>query len=177
MHQDLHDIVQRYAEVAQKVNRREMKRFIEYIEERWAPDPNDIWPEDGYTDAGAFALCVWDEAFRARSPPPNPGHEPCDAERAKQVLLHVPLESFADWAHSPLTNPQPDDEIAKRLGLLKAFLQGQLDASKTRLAAPLEIPADFATLMSITDGMGGLGVPSETDSLMLVYPLEVYLAI
>lgn len=97
-------------------------------------------------------------------------------QRANQVLLHVPLESLADLAYSPLTNPQPDDEIAKRLGLLKAFLQGQLDASKTRLAAPLKIPADFATLMSITDGMGGVGVPSETDSLMLVYPLEKYLA-
>lgn len=102
-------IIQRYGEVADAVNRREMKRFTDGARQGWAPEPPEEWEPhgEGYTDEGAFALCVYDLAFGGS---PERQGQLCEAEKLDQVLLHPPLDAFVDVIDKPLSNPVPKED-------------------------------------------------------------------
>lgn len=158
--------VQRYGQVADAVNRRQLHRFIEKIRERWDPTPveNSEPRAEGYTDEGAFALCVYQLAF-GRSPERN--GQLCEAEQRDQVLLHSPVEAFVDEVPTPLAEPVPRSELDARLDLLRAQLQEQS-------GRVVQLPSQFQEVLSITNGINGAGVPSETANTVLVYPLPCY---
>src|ERR1700712_3392069 len=51
-------------------------------------------------------------------------------------------------------------------------MQEQLATATEGVTQAVELPGDFETLMSITDGIGAAGVPAEANDLELVYPLD-----
>ena len=164
---DLAATVQRYGQVADAVNRREMKRFIEEVRRRWEPDPLEEWDPKGagYTDEGAFALCVYKLVFQ--SPPERHG-QLCEAEEKDQVLLHHPPEHFVDQVLPPLAEPAPQAEVETTLTSLRAQLQTQLDQATVTEPRILQLPDDFIELMLMANGIRGAGVPSETAETILV---------
>lgn len=174
-HEELTAVIQRYGEVADAVNRREMQRFIDEVKSKWHPESEDeaIEPRlDGYTDAGAFNLHIYQLVFEDPDPPRPTTDQPlCDAEKYNQVLFQPPLESLVDLIPKPLANPLPSDQATVKLEALEAALSRQ-QAEASASTQQVHLPEDFATLMASTNGVYGAGVPSETADLELVFPLE-----
>ena len=117
---ELAAILQHYNQVVEAVNRREMKRFIDGIRQKWRPPPTDNSEEgeyfgEGYTDEGAFNLCVYQNAF-ADHDPERQG-DLCEAEQLNQILLEPPLDALVDRIPRPLREP-----------LALADLQAKLEA-------------------------------------------------
>ncbi|KAK5715873.1 hypothetical protein LTR15_009698 [Elasticomyces elasticus] len=166
-HRKLAAMIEHYGEVADTVNRREMRRFIEEVRQMWATRPPqevewDPWGE-GYTDEGAFTRCVYDLAFRESPERQGPL---CEAEEKDEVLL-FPVEDLENEIDEPLSDPLPPDELEEKLSSLEAKLQKQSANSKS-----IHLPDDFKVLMSITNGIEGAGVPAETANTILVYHLD-----
>ncbi|KAK5695727.1 hypothetical protein LTR17_024451 [Elasticomyces elasticus] len=150
----LRNAIERYGEVADAVNRREMTRFAKFIRERWDPDV-DEWDGrwgptgckgEGYTEEGGLALCIWKLAFRDYEPERQ--GQLCEAERRNQILLHPPLDAFVDEIPKPLADPAPD--IETKFEELRVLLQEQYDrnvvvavkeAQPSRHTMPPEISA------------------------------------
>lgn len=170
---ELPAVIKRYGEVADAVNRREMQRFIDEVMSKWHPETEDeaIEPHlDGYTDAGAFNLHIYQLAFGDVDPPRPTDRPLCDAENGNQVLLQPPVESLVDLIPKPLADPSPSNEVTVKLEALETALRKQAEASRSM--QKVYLPQDFATLMTSTNGVVGAGVPSETAHLELIFPLE-----
>lgn len=167
----MQEVVQRYGEVARSVNQREFKRFCDDIRQKWNPLPpppeDEFWEEghrgEGWTEEGAFAMCVYQEAVGSPTDNLPERQEPlCEAEIRKQVLFR-PLDSLlGEIRHGPLFDPQPEEKIREALATLKADLQRQADETAPTESISVELPKDFEQLVRITDGVSGAGVPSET---------------
>lgn len=168
---DLAATIQRYGEVAEAVNRREMKRFVEEVRHKWDPDPPEEWERrgEGYTDEGALALCIYHLAFE--DDPIREG-QLCEAEELDQVLLRPLIDDFADEIEKPIEQLPTQPEIEQQISLLKGQLQRQVQEAGTMNAADIHLPHDFIHLMSITNGIYGAGVPAETSFAHLVYNIR-----
>ncbi|KAK5734517.1 hypothetical protein LTR17_008877 [Elasticomyces elasticus] len=176
-HEDLAAIIQRYGQVAEAVNRREMARFTEEVRQMWASNPPeeedwDPWGE-GYTDEGAFTLCVYKLAFLGS---PERHGQLCEAEEKDQVLLHLPVDALGEKIRAPLRSPAPQGELEEKLCSLRTQLQDQLDQSVASNTKSIQLPGDFKDLMLITNGIRGAGVPAETAYTVLVYPVKEHYA-
>ncbi|KAK4948832.1 hypothetical protein LTR10_012205 [Elasticomyces elasticus] len=173
-HQDLAAIIQRYGQVANAVNQREMERLIEEVRQKWATNPP---PEvehlykrgEGWTEEGAFALCIRDIAGLWI---PDRQGQRCEAEEMDQVLLHVPVDELVNEIPAPLADPAPLDKMVEKAVLLRAQLQTQSDQSASSNTRNIELPEDFKELMSVTNGINGAGVPAVTDQTVLVHSLN-----
>ncbi|KAK5675698.1 hypothetical protein LTS10_011798 [Elasticomyces elasticus] len=176
-HEDLATIIQRYGRVAEAVNRREMERFTEEVRQMWASNPpeEEDWDPrgEGYTDEGAFTLCVYKLAFLGS---PERQGQLCEAEEKDQVLLHLPVNALAEQICAPLTHPAPQGELEEKLSSLKAQLQDQLNQSVASNTRSIQLPKDFKDVMLMTNGICGAGVPAETAYTVLVYPLNEHYA-
>lgn len=180
----LKEIVERYGRVAQSVNQKEFHEMIDFIRERWDPLPpaEEEWLDDedhtyrykGWTEEGAFAMCVYQHAFWPNRNDPKRQGPGCEAEEKDQVYFR-PLASFLDDFPKPIRDPRPADEISEHLDKLRNALQLQLDRSAPSSGLRLELPQDFAELMRLTDGVEGAGVPSQIDGLTLVWPLKYHI--
>ena len=173
-HHELETAVQRYAEVANAVNERGMQRFIDRIVSDSNPEPESEYTEphyDGYTDVAAINLYIYQIAFQDMDPPRE---EPrCEAERYNQVLLRPPITSLLDCIPKPLADPPPSDQVLAQLECINAALRQQVEVAGTMQPAQLELPQDFRTLMTLTNGIQAAGIPAETQQTILVYPLEL----
>ena len=175
-HDQLPAVIQRYGEVADAVNRREMQRFIDEVTLKWHPEPEDEATEphlDGYTDAGVLNLHIFLLAFDHMDSPQPPATDDrplCDAERYNQVMFQPPVESLVDLIPKPLADPSPSDQVKVKLEVLEAALRQQVEESGG--TQQVYLPQDFATLMALTNGVQGAGVPAETAHLELISPLE-----
>lgn len=173
----LGDIVQRYGQVAEAVNRREFKRFVGELKELWSPLPaaDEEWEEgyrgEGWTDEGAFALCVFQQAMNPNMPyVPHRKPPRCEAEERNQVLP-ISVESLLEEHHifsGPLFDPQPREKISEALAYLRAMLQQQADDHGLSEGITVELPKDFEDLLRVSDGINGAGIPSETAETWLV---------
>jgi hypothetical protein len=170
------DVIHRYEEVARSVNQREFQRFVEEIRQKWHPLPpvEDFWEPgyrgEGWTEDGAFALCVFQEAMGSSSCDQPEHQEPlCEAEKKNQVLFR-PMDSLlGDIRHGPLFDPQPEDKISEALSALLLGLQRQANNAAVPLEpTSVELPKDFEELLRTTDGISGAGIPSETAGTYLV---------
>ncbi|KAK5685428.1 hypothetical protein LTS10_003506 [Elasticomyces elasticus] len=128
----LRNVIKRYGEVAEAVNRREMARFANFMRERWDPEAVDEWDGrwgptgckgEGYTEAGGLALCIW--KLGVRDYEPERQGQLCEAERRNQILLHPPIDAFADRIPKPLADPVPG--VEKKFKEFKVRLQEQYD--------------------------------------------------
>lgn len=172
----LQTIIHRYAQVADEVNQKEFKRFTQEIRAKWHPLPpaQDEWEEgyrgEGWTDEGAFTLCVYQLSTGSDKPHREEGPL-CEAEKRNQVLFRRPLESLIDdYWKKPLREPLLENEIVEGLARLRDGVQRQLSED----AADVDLPEDFESLMRITNGVHGAGVPSETAYTVLVKPLGAH---
>lgn len=181
----LKDVVERYGRAAQSVNQREFNRLVKFIRERWDPLPpaEEEWLDDethtdryrGWTEEGAFAMCVYKHAFYPGGYEPERQGPLCEAEEKDQVYFR-PIESFVDEFPKPFSDSRPTDEISEHLEKLRNDLQLQLDEYAPSSKHRVDIPQDFADLMHLTDGVKGAGVPSLTNGLDLVFPLKYHVA-
>ncbi|KAK4565765.1 hypothetical protein LTR86_003614 [Recurvomyces mirabilis] len=170
--EDLAATIHRYAEVANMVNRREMTRFIQDVRQRWHPEPLEDWEPprpEGYTDEGAFNLCVYELAFGGREP--HRDGELCEAEFKNEVLLRS-TDDLVDLIPKPCTDPAPQSEVQERLHTLRGLLQEQLNQPPATDGMAIQLPKDFEELVSLTNGINGAGVPSETAYTELIRPLD-----
>ena len=175
--EDLAAAVQRYAEVATTVNRREMTRFIDEIRQRWHPKPPEEWElprSEGYTDEGVFNLCIYEQAFNDMEP--HRDGELTEAELNNEVLLLPSTEGLIDFIPKPLAEPAPQDELNEKLDALKNQLQERSDQTAITDTMAIQLPSEFIKLMSMTNGLNGAGVPSETAETVLVRPLNEHRA-
>ena len=115
---DLAATIQRYGQVAEAVNRREMERFIQEVRQKWDPEPPEGWEPrgEGYTDEGALALYIYCLAFEQD---PDRQGQLSEAEKLDQVSLQPPIHAFVDEIPKPLEPPPTVTEIRQRLVLLK----------------------------------------------------------
>lgn len=186
--QTLPEVIRRYGEVAEIVNRREMDRFIAQVRSRWNPRSHEEeYRFEGWTDEGALTKCVYELAFYSQDRPeaivdPNGS----DAEVNEQVQIKPSLDEIMNYVAKPLIVP-PVSEIERQKVLrnIKAGLEQQTIASGIDPTA-LELPEDLEILLSTVKGINGAGVPAETAYARLVYefggdyppdkmPEEVYL--
>ncbi|KAK4609710.1 hypothetical protein CLAFUR0_14518 [Fulvia fulva] len=173
----MEDVIHRYEEVAESVNQREFKRFVEEIRQKWHPLPpvEEFWEPgyrgEGWTEDGAFARCVYAEATGFA--PDIQREEPlCEAEKKNQVLFR-PLDSLLnDIIRGPLYDPKPEDKISKALSALLSGLQRQATDTASSEPISLELPRDSQKLLRITDGIQGAGLPSETANTDLVSGID-----
>lgn len=178
----MRDVVNRYGEVAKTVKQREFKRFTEEIRQKWNPLPEPAEDEfepghraEGWTDEGAFAMCVFQEARDTFGTDIQPSRrEPlCEAERRNQVYFGSMETLFHEiFPNGPLYDPRPEDGISEALTVFKADLQRQADETAPSEPVTVEVPQDLAELMRVTDGVSGAGIPSETAWTFLVGPLR-----
>lgn len=172
--EELARVIHRYGEIADMVNHREMNRFIEEIRQRWKPGTHEEdWRYDGWTDEGAFTRCIYTEAFFDDAfPAPDPDTPgTTQAEQEGQVQFHPTIDEIMDHVDRPLAEPLPQSEIAEKLDRQRRAIQEQLraaDFSATQ-ASEAKLPADIGPLFSITNGIKGAGVPTETADTSLVY--------
>lgn len=173
--EELARVIQRYGEVADMVNHREMKRFIQEIRQRWNPLPHEEdWRYEGWTDEGAFTRCIYTRAFYISALPEPDLNRPdiTQAEEEGQVQFHPTLDEIMDYVDKPLAEPRPQSEITEMLNRQREAIQQQLRAAgfSATQASEAKLPADIGMLFSITNGINGAGVPSETAYTSLVYP-------
>lgn len=181
----LKDTVQRYASVAKSTTRKEFDHFINHIRDRWAPlppitnlsedDSHHIYRHPGWTEEGAFAMCLCKLLFWPYSENHfrQGGRVLCPAEEEGQVLLR-PTEELIEDLQGPLFEAREEGDIVMGLEKLREGLQKQVDASmpKNDHSVRVELPSDFGELMRVTDGVGAAGVPSRNNGLQLIYPLK-----
>ncbi|CZT15850.1 uncharacterized protein RCC_01686 [Ramularia collo-cygni] len=112
-------------------------------------------------------------AFGDVDPPRGNDRGLCDAEVYNQVwLLQRSVEEvLGELIPRPFKEALPAEEVVRKLEILEGALREQIETSG-RVEQVLHLPRDFTTLMRLTDGVHGAGVPSETDHLELVFPLE-----
>lgn len=149
--------------------------FVQEIRERWHPLPpaeHDGEPgyrAKGWTDEGAFAMCVFQQAMGPyMSIKPKRCGSLCEAEGKNQVLLR-PLDALlCDIRSGPLFVPQPRNQISEALTALRGGLQRQ--ATETMPSEPISVgvPGDLEELLHVTDGVAGAGLPSETANTYLI---------
>ncbi|KAI5356667.1 hypothetical protein Slin14017_G129500 [Septoria linicola] len=165
----LQDVINRYEQVAKMVNEREMNRLINQVRELWNPiyaPGADVWEDnyhgEGWTEEGAFTLCVSQLAF-CPSPSackPKRTGQVCEAEEMNQVLFR-PVVSLVEDITPPTAEPLPEGEISGQLVSLRAAIQTAFNESYPSEAKSVELPKDYEELMHITSCIHGAGIPSE----------------
>lgn len=165
----LEDVITRYEQVAKMVNEREMNRLIKQVRELWDPvyvpeaeewEPN--YHGEGWTEEGAFALCISQLAFCPSSSACKPERTGplCEAEEKNQVLYR-PVESLVEDISPPISEPLSENEISEQLASLKAAIQRAYNDSSSSEARSIGLPKDYEELMHITSCIRGAGIPSE----------------
>jgi len=88
---------------------------------------------EGYTDEGAFALGVYKHTLDRQG-------QLCEAEEMYRVLLHLPLDAFADEIPNPPADPAAQHERDSKLIVLQAQLQKQLNQSAAAHEMNVQLP-------------------------------------
>lgn len=165
----LEEVITRYEQVAKMVNEREMNRLIKQVRELWnpihAPEAEEWEPNyhgEGWTEEGAFALCISQLAF-CPSPSackPERTGPLCEAEEKNQVLFRS-VESLVKDISPPISEPLSENEIREQLASLKGAIQRAYSESCPSEARSIGLPKDYEEVMHITSCIRGAGIPSE----------------
>lgn len=173
--QSLSEVIRRYGEVAERVNYREMNRFIAQIRSRWDPRSHEEeYRFDGWTNEGAFTKCIYTEAFYwCYRPEPIIDQDASDAEQDGQIQIKPSLSEIHDFIEKPLILPPlSEDRRREVLDNITIGMKRQAMASGITDTAILELPKDLEMLLSLVRGINAAGVPSETAHLRLVEDFE-----
>ncbi|KJX95799.1 hypothetical protein TI39_contig1039g00005 [Zymoseptoria brevis] len=169
----LPEVIRRYAEVADAVNHREMRRFVEEIARRWRPPPHEEdYRHEGWTHEGAFTRCIYQEALRMSGGGRCLAPGATEAEVNEQIQIDPSLEDIMEFVDEPLMGPPlPADRRRLVLENIKSKLAQQ--AKKLGVdASNLQLPKDLESLYSAVNGVNGAGVPSETCCLEVFLPRD-----
>lgn len=168
-------LIRHYAEVTEFVNQREFECLIAELKKRCNPLPpdTDVWEDNyrgqGWTDEGAFTLCLWEQAMG-----PFYGLVPerqgplSEAEELNQVL-NRPISSLIDeiFGKTPFIDPKSPQEIDEGLEMLREAMQRRLQKTAPGEDIPFELPKDLEELLQVTDYIGGAGIPSQNSDTYL----------
>ncbi|KAK4609104.1 hypothetical protein CLAFUW4_14524 [Fulvia fulva] len=149
-----------------------MHRLIQQVRELWnpvyAPDAEEWEPNyhaEGWTEAGAFSLCIYQIAFDIAEPERT--GPLCQAEENNQVLFR-PVESLVHDIRSHMSELKPKHKIIQELASLQVAIQRVVDEALPSRADPIRLPEDYEASRHVTNHISGAGIPSELAGTVLI---------